>query len=87
MNNKRVCDLPIEEVKVGLRIVSLSQPDRIGTITHVDEGDDGCRWVTWDGQQNATSCFYGNDCECEVAYDPKFEAHAGWPVPTGERPC
>ena len=63
----RVCDLPLEAVKVGLRVHSLVNQAKLGTVVKVDPGDDNFAWVQWDNDNQPLSGFYGTDCECEVA--------------------
>lgn len=70
----RICDLPVEEIRIGLRIKSLSN-GRPGTV--VDKTISACDdywWVQWDGESGATSGFFYNDCECEVIDPQDFSA-------------
>ena len=61
----RICDLPEEDIHVGMRIRSLRRPTLLGTITRIDIEDDYC-WIQWDDQFQAFGGFYENDCECEI---------------------
>jgi hypothetical protein len=62
----RVKDLSGERVWVGLRIRSLVNPYKCGTIVRVDPKDDDFAWIQWDGDVEPFSGFYGTDCECEI---------------------
>jgi hypothetical protein len=62
----RVCDLQEERVWVGLRIRSLANPYKVGTVIRVDRKDDDFAWVVWDTDVEPTSGFYGIDCQCEI---------------------
>jgi len=64
----KVSDLKPEEVKVGLRVKSLSKP-RSGTVVSINPKDDDFASVIWDGDLIACSGFYENDCKCEVVLD------------------
>ena len=62
----KINDLSQEQIVVGLRIRSLLHNGRLGTIVKVDHEDDDYARILWDGDKDATSGFYGTDCECEV---------------------
>ena len=62
----RVCDLKDDKVYVGMRIRSLVDYDKIGTVVKINYDDDDFTWVTWDGEDAPRSGFYGTDCECEI---------------------
>ena len=64
----RIYDLKEEEIVIGLRIKSLNplHPNLYGTIVKIDLTHDNLAWITWNGETEPTSGFYGNDCECEV---------------------
>lgn len=61
----RVKDLREDEIVVGMRIRGLAS-GICGTIIAIDKDRDQLAWVQWDGKAQATSGFYGNDCDCEV---------------------
>jgi hypothetical protein len=65
----RICDYPETEIKVGMRIRSLADPTKIGTITRIDVQDDRYAWIEWPHRPGRPSGFYGNDCQCEVVED------------------
>ena len=64
----KVSDLKPEDIRIGLRIISLIS-DRQGTVVHIDHKDDEYSWVHWDEKSQATSGFYWNNCKCEVVVD------------------
>ena len=66
----RICDLKLEDVKIGLRVRSLADPNLLGTIveTECDGGNEVVHWIQWDGEASPRSGFYWNDCECEVIH-------------------
>lgn len=61
----KISDLKQEEIVVGLRIRSLKDPLKFGTIVKIDV-DDCYAWIQWDGESELRSGFYWNDCKCEV---------------------
>lgn len=61
----RIKDLKEDEIVVGMRIRELASGIG-GTIIAIDKNHDQLAWVQWDGKAEATSGFYGNDCDCEV---------------------
>lgn len=62
----RICDMNESDIRIGLRIESLSQP-RYGTIVErEDKGSETYWYVRWDGEIEAYGGFFWNDCECEV---------------------
>ena len=62
----RINELQIHDVIVGLRLRSIKDPNKLGTIVRIDTDDDGYAWIRWDGDDQAWSGFYGNDCMCDV---------------------
>lgn len=66
---KRICDLSQADIKVGLKVRSLKDPNRIGVIEKVDPNDDDYAWIKWPGDDKAYGGFYGTDCKCEVVDD------------------
>jgi hypothetical protein len=81
----QVRDLPVEKIQVGMRVKSLVS-DRLGTIDRIDVEDDSYAWILWDGDAQASSGFYGNNCDCEVVSPPEEEPVDGcsW---TGATSC
>ena len=65
----KIKDLPESEIKVGMKIRSLINPDRTGIIVKIDTDDDNYAWVLWEGNDKTYGGFYGNDCECEVVHE------------------
>ncbi len=61
----RILDLNEQDIKVGMRVRSLSNP-RSGTIMSIDTNNDNFTMIQWDGEASPTSGFYGNKCECEL---------------------
>ena len=61
----RIKDLRDDEIVVGMRLRGLAS-GVYGTIIAIDRNHDQLAWVQWDGKAQATSGFYGNDCDCEV---------------------
>lgn len=67
---KRIRDIPISEVRVGLRVRSLFDYNKIGTIVKIDPKDDDYAWIRWDGETSLYSGFYNNgSCWCEIVED------------------
>jgi hypothetical protein len=67
----RVCDLPESEIKVGLRVRSLADSNRIGEIISVTEvRGDMYSWILWPGETHPHSGFFWNHCTCEVVESP-----------------
>jgi hypothetical protein len=63
----RICDVPEDQIKIGMRVRSLTNRDKLGTIVEVDDPPyDTYWWIQWDGDTKAYSGFYWNDCECEI---------------------
>ncbi len=82
----RVCELPIEQVIVGLRLRGL-QTGKLGTIVSIDENDDRLALIRWDGDDNPTSGFHRNECECEVYLGYQagiIEPRIRWSMPDHE---
>lgn len=71
---RRICDLQLKDIKVGMRVRSLANPMRIGVITIVDPTDDNYAWIRWAGDDKPYSGFYGTDCECEVVEEEITDA-------------
>ena len=69
----KVSDLKLEQVKVGLQVVSMTNPAKIGTVVKIDLDRDHYVWILWDGDTHPHSGWYGNDCECEVIMPPVEE--------------
>jgi hypothetical protein len=66
LKGRRICDLTTEEVVVGLRIRSLTDPLKLGTIVKIDVEDDHYAWIKWDHESKPFGGFYGNACKCEI---------------------
>lgn len=65
----RICDMDESDIKIGLRVKSLSQL-RYGTIVkREDKGSETYWFILWDDKKESYSGFYWNDCECEVVQD------------------
>jgi len=63
----RICDVAEDQIKIGLRVRSLANPEKIGTIVKVDEPpSETYWWIQWDGDAQPYSGFYWNNCECEI---------------------
>ena len=63
----RIKDLKIEDVKIGIRIRSFSNPNLFGTIVDTEyNGSEVLHWIQWDGEDSPRSGFYWNDCDCEI---------------------
>lgn len=74
-------DLSENEIKIGLKVRSLKDPNRFGTIVEIDYKHDNSAWILWEGDNKPLSAFYGNDCQCEVVQCP---ACGGFDVETNE---
>ncbi len=61
-----VKDLDLEQVRVGLRVKSLAK-EKWGTVVQIDIDDDHYAWIKWDGDDQVSSGFYGNHCDCQVS--------------------
>lgn len=61
-----ISDLLEKQIFVGMRIRSLVDPNKLGTIVKIDRDDDNYAWIQWDGDYKPFSGFYGNNCDCEV---------------------
>jgi hypothetical protein len=66
----KIRDLKPEEVVVGIVVRSLAPSKRLGKIVEIQKYKDDLAWIQWDGEEEPTSGFYGNDCECEVVSHP-----------------
>lgn len=62
----KISDLTQGQIVVGMKIRSLTDPNKTGTIVAIDPKDDYYSWVQWDGEDKPYGGFYGNDCKCEV---------------------
>lgn len=63
----KVSDLKEEEIHVGLKIRSMVDPNRIGTIVErQDRGGDIWWWVQFEGDDKPYTAIFFNHCECEV---------------------
>lgn len=63
----RICDLESDEIPVGLRIRSMANPNRIGTIIGIYKSDgEQEALVQWDNEHEPTGGFFENHCECEI---------------------
>ncbi len=67
--NKRICDLELSDIKVGLKIRSMKDRNRIGIIERIDYKNNRCTYIKWPGDDEASEGFYKNNCECEVVVD------------------
>lgn len=63
---RRICDLKLEEITIGMKVRSLRDPEYIGVIVKIDTSDDDYAWVKWPKDDKAYSGFYGNNCRCEL---------------------
>lgn len=64
----RICDLPQDKIVVGMRLRSLVDPNRLGTIVKIDidDSNEPYHWIHWDGEKKPWGGFFFNDCKCEV---------------------
>lgn len=63
----RICDLSENEIKIGLKIRSLCNPNKIGTISRREDiRNQDYWWITWDGEKEERLGFFWNDCKCEL---------------------
>lgn len=63
----RICDLKEDQIKLGMRIRSLVNPNKLGTIVEREDiRRDDYWWIQWDGDTKKTSGFFFNMCSCEV---------------------
>ncbi len=63
----RICDLKEDQIKIGLRVRSLTNPNKLGTVVAMDEPPrDTYWWIQWDGEDKAYGGFFYNDCKCEI---------------------
>lgn len=62
----KIKDLPINDIKVGMRIKSMIS-NRLGTIVKREDSpfDIYC-WILWDGDEKPFSGFFYNFCDCEL---------------------
>ena len=68
----RISDIPEDQIKVGMRIRSLVDPNKLATIVERDESRDLYFWIQWNGDDEAYSGFFWNYCECEVIDPPEL---------------
>lgn len=63
----KVRDLPIEKITIGLKLRSMMNPQRVGSVIR-EENVRGISyfWVKWDDDSEARSGFFSNNCDCEV---------------------
>jgi hypothetical protein len=62
----RICDLPEDQIKIGMRVRGLSS-GKLGTIIAIDPPPyDTYWWIKWDGEDKSYGGFFWNHCECEV---------------------
>ena len=63
----KISDLSEDEIKIGLRVRSMANPEKIGTVVSVDPPPYETYWyILWDGDEYPFSGFYWNHCDCEV---------------------
>lgn len=63
----RICDLREDQIKIGMRVHSLADPSKYGTIVAMDPPPyDTYWWIKWDGEEKSYGGFFFNDCVCEV---------------------
>lgn len=63
----KISDLSEDEIKIGLRVRSMTNPNKIGTVVAVDPPPHETYWyILWDGDLQPYGGFYWNHCECEV---------------------
>lgn len=69
----RICDLDEKDIHIGLKIKSLKDPNKIGTIVSHEyvRGNDDYWWILWDGEEKPVSGFFWNHCKCEIVEDKK----------------
>ena len=66
----KISDYPEDQIKIGMRLRSLKDPNRLGTIVEMDPPPyDTYWWIQWDRDDKAYSGFFWNHCECEVVED------------------
>lgn len=65
----KVNQLKKEDIFVGIKIRSLTNPDHIATVVRIDKSDDYYAWIQWPEDNMSYSGFYGSDCECEIVED------------------
>lgn len=70
----KISDLKEDDIKIGLVVKSLLN-GRPGTIVAIDMERDRQAWIQWEGDPEANSAFYGNDCECEILELPEDVIH------------
>ncbi len=63
---KKIRDLKVEDIFVGLRFRSLLDYEKIGVVVKIDHDDDNYAWCKWEDGSESLGGFYGNDCDCEV---------------------
>jgi len=63
---KRVCDYGPDHNFTGMRIRSLTKPNKFGTVVYAPVRGDPFWTATWDGEDFPTSGFFWNDCTCEI---------------------
>jgi len=62
----KIKDLSINDIKVGMRIKSISS-NKLGTIVKKEDSPfDIYYWVLWDGDDKPFSGFFYNFCDCEL---------------------
>lgn len=63
----RIRDLELDQITIGVKIRSLRNPNKLGTIVKIDdEAGDQYSWVLWDGEEQTYSGFWWNHCDCEI---------------------
>ena len=63
----RICDISEDQIKIGMKVRSLTNPNKIGTIVDVELPPYDTYWyIQWEGDSKPYSGFYWNDCECEI---------------------
>ena len=63
----RICDIPEDQIKIGMRVRSMSDSNKIGTLIEVDPPPyDTYWWIEWEGDDEPYAGFYWNHCECEI---------------------
>ena len=61
----KISDLLQKDIRIGIRVRSLRDPELLGTIVQIIPSDDYLTIIEWDKDEKYSG-FYGNDCECEV---------------------
>lgn len=61
----KISDIPVNKIYIGLKIRSVKDFNKIGTIIDYEKDRDYF-WILWDNHEKSFSGFFGNDCDCEI---------------------